>query len=201
MFDARIRPLIDPPLDRIGLSLAARGWTADQVTIVGFGVGVLAAGAIALGWFLAAFLLIGLNRLADGVDGAIARAVGRTDRGGFLDISLDFTFYGLVPLGFAVVDPPANGLPAALLLAAFYINGAAFLAFAALAEKRGLKTEAQGRKSLYYLAGIAEGAETIAVFAAMCLFPTWFPALAVGFAALTAASAAARIIAGASALR
>jgi phosphatidylglycerophosphate synthase len=139
--------------------------------------------------------------VADGLDGAVARVVGRSDRGGFLDITLDFAFYGMVPLGFALSDPLSNALPAAFLLASFYVNGAAFLAFAALAGRRGLTTEAQGVKSLYYLAGIAEGTETIAVFAAMCLFPAWFPALATGFAVVTTASAAARIIAGAQALR
>jgi hypothetical protein len=39
-------------------------------------------------------------------------------------------------------------------------------------------------KSLFYSTGLAEGAETIAAFIAMCLWPQQFPAIALGFAAL-----------------
>lgn len=201
MFDARLRPLIDPPLDAAGRSLSARGITADQLTLAGFAAGAAAGLAIAAGFFWLGLVLIALNRVADGLDGAVARATARTDRGGFLDITLDFAFYGLVPLAFAAHDPAANGLAAAAVLASFYVNGTAFLAFAVMAEKRGLSTARQGVKSLYYLTGIAEGAETIAVFLAWCLFPGWFAPIAYGFAAVTAVSALARIIGGARALR
>lgn len=200
MFDTRLRPLIDPPLNAAGRRFAAAGITADQTTIAGFAAGVAAAGAIVGGEFLLAFVLIALNRLADGLDGAIARATTRTDRGGYLDITLDFAFYGLVPLAFAVHDPDANALAAAAVLASFYLNGSAFLAFAVMAEKRAKATTAQGLKSLYYLAGIAEGAETIAVFLAWCLLPGWFAPLAFAFAALTGVSATARIVIGARSL-
>lgn len=201
MFDARLRPLIDPPLARAGAVLAARGVSADQVTVAGFLIGLAGAVAIALGATGIGLGLVLLNRIADGLDGAVARIVGKTDRGGYLDITLDFAFYGIVPLAFAAANPAANALPAAALIASFYMNGAAFLAFAIMAEKRGLKTNAQGTKSLYYVAGIAEGAETIAVFTAMCLLPSWFPVIAGAFAAITALSAVARILAGAAFLR
>lgn len=201
MFDARLRPLIDPPLARLARGATAAGVSADAVTIVGFAAGVLGAAAIALGAALAGLALLLLNRILDGLDGAIARQTRRTDRGGFLDITLDFAIYGLVPLAFAVAAPEENALAAATLLAAFYVNGAAFLAFAVMAEKRGLSSDRQGVKSLFYIEGLAEGAETIAVFSAMCLWPDAFPILAYGFAALTGASAAARIVRGAARLR
>jgi hypothetical protein len=60
-----------------------------------------------------------------------------TDRGAFLDITLDFLFYASIPLAFALADPAANALPAAVLLAAFIGTGSSFLAFAVLAERRG----------------------------------------------------------------
>lgn len=201
MFDARLRPLIDPPLARMGAVLASRGVSADQVTVAGFLIGLAGGAAIAIGWPGIGLVLLLLNRIADGLDGAVARIAGKTDRGGYLDITLDFAIYGIIPLAFAAADPSANALPAAALIASFYMNGAAFLAFAVMAEKRGLKTSAQGTKSLYYVAGIAEGAETIAVFAAMCLFPNRFPEIAAIFAAITAFSAVARIVGGASVLR
>ncbi|MCW2306437.1 CDP-alcohol phosphatidyltransferase family protein [Rhodobium gokarnense] len=194
MFDAALRKLIDAPLDRAGRALADVGVTANAVTVVGLALGFGAAGAIALGATGAALCLILLNRLADGLDGAVARATHRTDLGGYLDIVFDFLFYGAVPLGFVVADPQANGLAGAVLLASFYANGAAFLAFAIMAEKKGIETSAQGLKSLYYLGGLAEGAETILVFVLFCLLPAWFPVIALAFAALCFVSAAARIV-------
>jgi len=48
MLDSHIRPLIDPPLNRLGRALADRGATANKVTLAGLAIGLLAAGAIAL---------------------------------------------------------------------------------------------------------------------------------------------------------
>jgi phosphatidylglycerophosphate synthase len=196
MFDARLRPLIDPPLNAAGRRIAAAGISANAVTVTGFTLGLLAAAAIACDYTLTGFLLIALNRLFDGLDGAIARASRKTDLGGYLDITLDFFFYGAIPLAFAIQAPEANALPAAALLASFYANGSAFLAFAIMAEKRKLSTSRQGAKSLYYLGGLAEGTETIALFLLMALLPGWFPALAWGFAAVCIISAGARVLIG-----
>lgn len=196
MFDAKLRPIIDGPLNVAGRWLATRGIRADHVTIAGFAIGIGAAISIATGAFGLGLLLIGLNRLADGLDGAVARATAPTDRGGFLDIALDFAFYAAIPLAFAIHDPAANALPAAFLIAAFLANGTAFLAFAIAAAKRDLTTADQGIKSFFYMAGMAEGAETIAVFCAFCLWPSGFAWLAGGFAALCFVSAVARVLAG-----
>ena len=193
MFDAHIRPLIDKPLNAAGHWLAGRGIAADHVTLAGFAIGMSSAAAIAFGAFGLAFALVVLNRIADGLDGAVARATRKTDRGAFLDIALDFVFYAAVPLAFAYAEPTRNALPAAALLAAFLANGTAFLAFAVMAGKRGLTTNHQGEKSLYYLSGLTEGAETIVVFLALCLWPDWFPWLAIIFAVACAVSATARL--------
>lgn len=194
MFDARIRTLIDEPLNRAGRVLAEAGITANQMTLLGFLVGLAAVPAILFEAFLAAAALVAISRVSDGLDGAIARATRKTDFGGYLDIVLDFIFYGAVPLAFAILDPAANGLAAAVLLMSFFANGTTFLAFAVMAAKRGIETTAQGSKSLYYLSGLAEGAETIAFLIAICLFPGWFVVLAYAYAALCFASAGARII-------
>jgi phosphatidylglycerophosphate synthase len=196
MFDATLRPLIDPPLNALGVRIAERGIAADHVTVAGCAAGLAAALAIAAGSTALGLALIVINRIADGLDGAIARATAPTARGGFLDIVLDFVFYAVVPLAFAVLDPAQNALAAALLLASFLVNGAAFFAFAVTADKRGLTTEAQGRKSLYYVSGLAEGGETIAVFVAFCLWPSAFAWIAYAFALLCTASASARIVLG-----
>ena len=196
MIDANIRRLIDPPLARAGQRLAAAGIGADAVTIGGCLLGLAAALAVSVGQFYIALALLIANRIADGLDGAIARATGPTDRGAFLDIALDFLIYAAVPLGFAAWSPQVNAFPAAFLLASYVANGSAFLAFSTLAEKRGIITTGQGRKSIYYLAGIAEGFETIAFMIAFCLFPSAFPILAMIFATICWISAAGRLVLG-----
>ncbi|WP_321342450.1 CDP-alcohol phosphatidyltransferase family protein [Breoghania sp.] len=197
MFDAYLRRKIDPPLDAVGRALARANVGANTVTLAGFAVGIAAAVAIALGAPFVGLALIALNRLADGLDGAIARASERTDIGGYLDIVCDFLVYGAVPFGFVLADPDANALAGAALLASFYASGSTFLAFSALAARRGLSTSAQGVKSLYYLGGIAEGGETIVFFVVACLFADHFAILAWIFAAICTFSALMRVINGA----
>ena len=184
MLDAHARRLIDPPLNRLGRDLAARGVTADAVTLVGLGLGLLAALLIALGLPGLALLPLLASRIADGLDGAVARASEKTDFGGYLDISADFLFYGAIPMAFVWADPSGNGAAGAWLITSFYFNGATFLGFAILAEKRRLTTEAQGIKSLYYSNGLLEGTETIVFFVLLCLLPGAFGPLAWGFGAL-----------------
>ncbi len=194
MLDATLRPFIDPPLNAAGRALARRGVTPDAVTLAGLAAGLVMAAMIAGGAGVSALVPLALSRLADGLDGAVARASAKTDFGGYLDITCDFVFYGAIPLAFALRDPDGNALAAAFLLAAFYINGASFLGFALLADRRGMETRAQGEKSLYYSAGLLEGTETIAFFALLCLIPQHFAALGWGFGALCLVTATARLL-------
>lgn len=180
MFDAHLRPLIDPLLNALGRRLAAWGVGANAVTLAGLALGIGAAVAIGHSEFMLGLALILANRLLDGLDGAIARATRLTDFGGFLDIVADFAFYVAIPIGFAFADP-ANALPALLLVASFTLTGISFLAFATLAAKRGVETNAHGRKSFFYNSGLAEGAETIIAFVLMCIWPFYFDLIAMIF--------------------
>lgn len=183
MLDARLRPLIDPPLNAAGRWLARLGVTANQLTFAGLALGLGAAVAIAFGYLMLGLALIVTNRLFDGLDGAVARVRGPSDLGGYFDIVADFAFYVAVPLGFGVMAS-ANTLPALVLVASFVLTGVSFLAFATIAAKRGEQTSAHGAKSFFYSTGLAEGAETIAAFVAMCLFPAWFAVIAYAYAGL-----------------
>jgi phosphatidylglycerophosphate synthase len=200
LLDGTLRRWIDPVTDRVAGLLAAWGLKADAITLAGFLVGVGAWGALAFAQYGLALALIAVNRIFDGLDGAVARRLGPTDVGGYLDIVLDFFFYAGVPFFFAV-GRPEQALPAAFLVFSFVGSGSSFLAYAIFAAKRGQTTERQGRKSLYYLGGLTEGAETIAVFVAICLFPTWFAVLAWGFGGLCWLTALGRVLAALSAFR
>lgn len=194
MLDGWAKARIDPALNRAGRRLANFGVTANMVTVLAFVIGLAAVIAIASGLYWLGLVLILVSRLGDGLDGMVARHTQKTDFGGYLDIVLDFGFYGLVPLGFVLADPASNALAGAVLILSFYVNGASFLAYAVMAERRGLTTEARGEKSLFFTTGLAEATETIAFFAAFCLFPAWFPALALVFAVLCFYTALSRIV-------
>jgi phosphatidylglycerophosphate synthase len=200
MFDARIRRWIDPALDRLGAGLARLGLGANAVTVGGFLFGCGAWAALAFREYYLALALIAANRVADGLDGAIARRLGPTELGGYLDILLDFLFYAGVPFFFAV-GRPEFALPAAFLVFGFVGTGSSFLAFAAVAAKKGITTEARGRKAIYYLGGLTEGVETIGLFVLICVFPDYFAWFAWVFGGLCWVTTTTRIAAAVAAFR
>ncbi len=201
MFDARLNTLLKRPLDALAGTLLRTGLKPDAVSWIGFLIGLGAVPLIATGHAQAALTSILLNRLADGLDGAMARQGTPTDRGAFLDISLDFLFYSAIPLAFALADPARHALAAAVLIYAFVGTGSTFLAFAVIAAKRGLQSSTFTGKGFHYLGGLTESAETLAVFCLMCLMPAWFNPLALGFAALCGLTVVTRIAAGLHAFR
>jgi len=196
MLDRHVLDLSHRVLKGIAGSFVARGIKADQVSWVGFLLGLVAVPLISLHHYAWGLTFILLNRLADGLDGMIARLTAPTDRGAFLDIALDFLFYSSIPLAFAIANPKENSLAAAVLIYAFVGTGSTFLAFAIIAAKRKLSSESYPSKGFYYLGGFTEATETVIVFLVMCLAPTWFPALAYGFAALCGLTTIMRIMAG-----
>jgi phosphatidylglycerophosphate synthase len=201
MLDGWARNKIDPVLNRIARRLVRWGATPNAITISACLIGLAAAASIAAGDLLIGLLLLLVSRLGDGLDGAVARITGSSDFGGFLDIVLDFVFYGAIPLGFVLLDPATNAVAGAVLIFSFYVNGASFLAYAVMAAKRGETTDARGAKSLFFTTGLAEATETILFFVAFCLFPAWFPVLAYVFAALTFYTALSRIVLASTAFR
>ncbi len=184
MIDKHVLPFQKRALHPFANALVRLGISADQLSVFGFLIGICAFPAIASGHFITGLVLIIANRLFDGFDGAVARLTTPTDRGAFIDIALDFLFYATIPLAFAWQNPQTNALAAATLIASFVGTGSSFLAFSAIAAKRGLSDSGFAQKGLYYLGGLTEGAETIALFAAMCVWPALFPAFAFLFAGL-----------------
>ena len=193
MLDRFALRLLTPVLSPVARQLVRRGVSADQVTLTGFAIGLLGAALIAQRAYVAGLALLLLSRLCDGLDGAVARQTRCTDRGGFLDITLDFVFYAAIVLAFAVAEPSANALPAAVLLAGFMGTGSSFLAFAVIAAKRHMASTIYPAKSFYFLGGLTEGTETLLFLTAMCLWPAQFAPLAWVFAGLCAVTTATRL--------
>lgn len=195
MLDRLARRLIDPWLEPPARRIAALGISANAVSVAGFGVGM--AGCVAIGsqQYLLGLACIAANRLADGLDGCVARQTRSTDVGGFLDFVLDALFYGCVPLAFALAQPDAR-LPACFLLASFLGTTGSFLSYAAISAKRGVTTDPNRTKSFFYSVGLMEGTETIVCFVLFCLFPHQFALLAWVFGGLCWLTVVVRIATG-----
>ena len=178
MVDNKLLPIVEFFLSPIAKYLNGRRISADTITTIGFIIGLMAVPFIFFGFLKLALLLIIFNRICDGLDGIVARMNEKTDRGAFLDISLDFIFYASIPVAFAFLDPSKNALPALILLFSFFGTGSTFLAFSIIAERNNIRSKEYDKKGFYYLSGLTEGAETILVYILICLLPSYFPTIA-----------------------
>lgn len=105
MIDAILYRRLRPVLDSLAKPLVRLGIGANTVTTVGFVIGLGALPALAWQRYDLALLCILLNRLSDGLDGAIARHTRPTDAVATSIVSwiLSFTvrylldFYWLIP--------------------------------------------------------------------------------------------------------
>jgi phosphatidylglycerophosphate synthase len=199
MLDSRMRRLLAPVLDAAGRKLALAGVHPAALTIAGWVAGAGACAATALqAWPLALGLWLA-NRLADGLDGPVARASGSTDAGGFADIVADFSIYAGIILGLAVALP-ATRLACVALLTAYYISGTAFLAFSSISERRRQKLG--DNRSLQFVGGLAEGTETIVVYILLLALPAhavvivWAFTAAVGITAIQRVGYGLRLLRG-----
>ena len=196
MLDPFLNKIIRLPLALAVKPLISLGITADQVTIFGFVLGMLAVPAIIAEQFNLALGLILLNRMCDGLDGAVARQTISTDAGGFLDISLDFIFYSAIVFAFIASHPEQNAVAGSLLMLSFTATGSCFLAFAIMASKHNIDNPQYPNKSMHYMGGLAEGFETIVVLCLFCLVPEHFVPIALIYAAACCITAGIRIVMG-----
>lgn len=214
MIDAALRRALERPLDRAARTIDVRGVSPDRLTVAGLVLGLASAASAAVTWWWPALALWLLSRACDGLDGPLARRRARhrarhllgaetpSQAGGFFDITADFVVYGATVVGVAVGATTSEGAswwPFLLVLFTYYINGTALLAFSSIAERTGRQID-DGR-SLSFLGGLAEGAETIAVHCLWLLLPGSAGTIATVWAAVVGVSAAHRIVAGRAALR
>lgn len=211
VIDARLRRRLERPLGRAAQSIDVEWVSPDRLTWLGLVVGLSSAAAAAASWWLPALALWLLSRTCDGLDGPLARRRSRaaaargepvSQAGGYFDITADFVVYGATVVGVAIGATRSEGAPwwpFLLVLFAYYVNGTALLAFSSMAERSGRQID-DGR-SLSFLGGVAEGAETIVVHSAWLLFPGSAATIATVWAAVVGVSGVHRIVTGRAALR
>jgi phosphatidylglycerophosphate synthase len=194
MFDHLFRKYKDRALQP--LTGMVQDISPNTLTILAFVAGLACAGAAFYGtglWVLALWLL---NRLLDGLDGAVARLRGKqSDFGGYLDILLDFAIYAAVPIGLALHQPAVPTLIALIfLLGSFYINGASWMYLAAILEKRAQAAPLRGEKTTVVMPdGLIGAVATFIFYCAFCCWPQYLAPLFSMMAALTFFTAGQRL--------
>ena len=173
MFDRQIQKYTQKPLQYIA-KLFLKFISPNHMTLIGFSFGVLMCLSIIIDQYLIAIIFLFLNRLADGLDGTMARLQTPTPLGGYLDIVLDFLIYGGFVLSFGITEQN-NTFLSMILLFCYIGTGSTFLAKAAILPSltnQNLNEEIP--KNFHYAVGLVEGTETI-VFMVLCLlFPNLF---------------------------
>ena len=169
MFDGQINKTLKPFLDFIAIKLSQFNIQPNVVTLIGFCFGICCFYFIVKEMFVYASIFLFLNRICDGLDGALARLIGQTDIGAFYDIISDFLFYSLYPISFIFLDLE-NAYSICFLLLSFVATQTTFLASAWIVEKNKLLISKNQKKSFFYIGGITEGFETIICFIMMLLF-------------------------------
>jgi phosphatidylglycerophosphate synthase len=173
MLDERLRKLKDrwlKPLVGVAGLLSP-----NAITLLALAVGLAAALAASERLYGLGLALWAVNRILDGLDGAVARETGQqSDFGGYLDIVADFVVYAAVPIGLFLGQPSMElGLSLALLLGSFYVNGASWMYLAAILEKRSAGAAARGDLTTVAMpAGLIGGFETILFYTAFFLWPS-----------------------------
>ena len=169
MIDAKLNKILKPILGVFAKKLSKLNINPNVITFTGFFFGIFCFYCVANAMFIYAFIFLCLNRLCDGLDGALARLIGETDLGAFYDIVFDFLFYSLFPLSFIILDLE-NSFSICFLLFSFVATQTSFLASAWFIEKNKLSISDGQKKSFFYAGGITEGFETIICFTMMLFF-------------------------------
>lgn len=191
MFDPIFARLLRAPLARGAEALAERHISATQVTLGGFAAAVLCATSVAYGYYVIGLLFLIANRVADGVDGALARMTQPTDFGAYLDMVLDFVAFTAIAGSFAA-GRPEHAVPAVVVAASLMGLASTFLGFAVVAATRGLIPDMQS-KPFTLAGGIVETSEITVFLLVVLLMPDLFPTAAWIFSAACWVTMAQRI--------
>lgn len=167
MLDLRLKAKKDQALDHLALRIHH---SPMMVSVVGFTIGLGSIGAIGMGNYRLGVYLWWMNRLVDGLDGAVARKQHKeSDWGGLMDVVFDLIIYAGILIALVWNREPAVIMLGLILMGLFYVNIGQLFLGSAILEKRKL-----GKKKLTATqlpASLIEGTETIVLYSLMILFP------------------------------
>ncbi|MEL6404331.1 MAG: CDP-alcohol phosphatidyltransferase family protein [Chloroflexota bacterium] len=175
MLDKQLRYVKEDVLTPVARTVGEH-FTPTQLTLIG---GVIGIGAAVAGWQGMYVLGLGLwlvNRVFDGLDGAVARLFNKqSDIGAYIDIMVDATVYALVPIGLALaVNEQSVYIALTFMLGAFYVNMASWTYLSSLLEKRNRGASTSGEMTSVTMPdGLIEGTETIVFYTLFFLLPSF----------------------------
>ena len=194
MLDPFFARALKSPLDAGAEALLTRQVNANLLTWAGFAAGLLAAVLISVGWTAIAFVVLLVSRIADGLDGAVARASKSTDFGAYLDIVLDLIVFSALAAGFSLSSPDNKFAGLALMITLAGV-GAASLALQLFAAKHGVGPESgdDAQQGSFYVSAFVEGSEITLFFLVALIWPQAFPVIGWLFAIACGVTIAQRI--------
>ena len=148
MFDIAIRKVKDAIVRPFLTLIKAYKFSPNYITVASGVLGLIGVGFSMRDERLFAFVFYVLGRIMDGLDGAYARFTNQSsDFGGYLDIIVDFTIYGLIPLGVTFAHPDFKAWVALVYLeVTFFVNSAGLFFLSALIEKNTAAKKAYADK-------------------------------------------------------
>lgn len=164
MLDTHGRKYISPLLKAMANFFLRLKMTPNNITVIGFLIGLLPFVFIYFDKYLMAVLFLWVSGFFDAVDGEMARISNNSTPFGTL---MDVTFDRIVEIGVILamaLKHPQFRLELLFLTALIILSMTVFLTVGALSENKG-------SKSFYYQAGVAERTEGFLLFTLMILIP------------------------------
>jgi phosphatidylglycerophosphate synthase len=167
---------VNHTLEKLVRNLLSNRITANQITIIGFGIGLLSAVFIFLSgllvweleFIIVAVILMLISFFFDTLDGALARLVKPTKFGGILDIFCDRAVEISIILSIVSTNPILLW-PGLLSLASIVLCITMFLLVGGAIKPEDLE---DNKKVVYYRHGLIERSETlILLFLMIILVP------------------------------
>ena len=154
MLDQKFNLLFRPVLTKFATIFLKYQISPNQITLFSFTLGIFCFIFLSLGFIYTAFLFFLLNRIFDGVDGALARLKEPTDLGGFYDIISDFLIYALLPLAlfYSIIIISFY----VIITNIFYRNMFYFFNYSLDFWEKKIKIEQLSKKSFFYSEGLIE---------------------------------------------
>lgn len=162
MLDTHARKYVQPLISSVAGFFMRHKFTANQVTVIAFFMGISTGFFIYFKMTALAVVLMWTSGFLDAVDGTIAREKGSTPFGTVMDITFDRLVEISVILGLALRFPQVR-MMMLLLACSIIFSMTVFLTTGMMAEKKG-------KKSFYYQAGVAERTEGFLFFTGMMIF-------------------------------